>query len=197
MCEPATISLALGGLAIATSAATGIVSYVGQSQQAAAQAAYQSQVAQVQNQQILENARLANESFLRQSEQENLRQQQEGEKAGQEIQQTQIEAAQARARARVAAGEAGVSGLSVDSLFADFYRQEDVFRESVRRNQDFSRLQSQENIKGFRAQAQGRIASIRPYVPEPVVRPSFLGTALQIGSDVFTRGSNLADRYSR
>jgi hypothetical protein len=81
MCEPATISLALGGLAIVTSAATGIASYVGQSQQANAQASYQAQLAQARNQEILENARLAQESYLRQAQQLNLRQQQEDEKS--------------------------------------------------------------------------------------------------------------------
>jgi hypothetical protein len=197
MCEPATISLALGGLAIVTSAATGIVSYIGQSQQAAAQAQYQTQVAQARNQEIMDNAKLAQESYLRQAQQLNLRQQQEDEKAGQDIQQTQREAAQARATVRVAAGESGIAGLSVDNLLRDFYRQEDVFNESVRRNRDFSRLQSQQDMLGLQAEAQGRIASIRPYIPEPIVRPNLLGTALQIVGDVASRGSNMADQYKR
>lgn len=197
MCEPATLSLALGGLAIVSSVASGITSYVGQQQQANAQAAYQAQLMQARNQEIMENSRLAQESYLRQVQQLNLRQTQEDEKASQEIQQTQIEAAQARARTRVAAGEAGISGLSVDSLFRDFYMQEDIFKESVRRNREFGRLQSQEDAKGFRAQAEGRIASIRPYVPEPIVRPSFLGAALQIATDTAARGAGLADQYDR
>ncbi len=197
MCEPATISLALGGLAIVTSAATGIVSYIGQSQQASAQASYQAQLGQARNQQILENARLAQESYLQQAQQLNLRQQQEDEKASQQIQQTRLDAAQARATTRVATGEAGVAGLSVDNLLRDFYRQEDVFNESVRRNREFSRFQSQEDIKGLRAQAEGRIASVQPYIPEPVVRPNLLGTALQIVGDVAERGSGLADKYKR
>jgi len=197
MCEPATISLALGGLAIATSAATGIVSYVGQSQQASAQASYQAQLAQARNQEILQNAQLAQESYLQQAQQLNLRQQQEDEKTSQSIQQTRLEAAQARATTRVAAGESGVAGLSVDNLLRDFYRQEDVFNESVRRNRDFSRLQTQEDIKGLQAQAQGRTASVRPYTPEPVVRPNLLGTALQIVGDVASRGSTLSDQYKR
>ena len=195
MCEPATISLALGGLAIVTSAATGIASYVGQSRQAQADAAYQTQLAQARNQEILENARLANEAYLRQSEQLNLRQQQESEQASQNIQKGQIDAAKQRATARVAAGEAGVSGLSVESLFADYYRQEDVFKESVRRNREFSHLQAEEDKKGFRAQAEGRIAQVRPYLAQPVTHPSLMGTVLQIGTDVATRGSNLVDKY--
>lgn len=197
MCEPATISLALGGLAIATSAATGIVSYIGQSQQASAQASYQAQLAQARNQEILDNARLAQESYLQQAQQLNLRQQQEDEKASQQIQQTRLDAAQARATTRVATGEAGVAGLSVDNLLRDFYRQEDVFNESVRRNQIFSRLQTKADIKGLQAQAQGRIASVRPYTPEPVVRPNLLGTALQIVGNVASRGSTLSDQYKR
>lgn len=195
MCEPATISLALGGLAIATSAATGIVSYMGQQRQADAGVAYQEALIQSHNNQMIQNAALATESYTQQAQQLAVREQEEDEKASQDIQQTQIEAAQARARARVAAGEAGVAGLSVDSLFADFYRQEDIFRESVRRNRELGRQQYKRNLKGLQSQAQGRIASIQPYVPKPVIRPSFLGSALQIGSDVFTQGAGLANTF--
>jgi hypothetical protein len=195
MCEPATISLALGGLAIATSAATGIVSYMGQQRQADAGVAYQEALIQSHNNQMIQNAALATESYTQQAQQLAVREQEEDEKAGQDIQQTQLEAAQARARARVAAGEAGVAGLSVDSLFADFYRQEDIFRESVRRNRELGRQQYKRNLKGLQSQAQGRIASIQPYVPKPVIRPSFLGSALQIGSDVFTQGAGLANTF--
>ncbi len=197
MCNPATAVLALGALSIVTSVATGVIQYVGQQQQAESQAQYQSALMQARNQEIQDNTAIANESFLQQTQQINLRQQQEDEKASQDIQQVQIEAAKARATARVSAGEAGVSGLSVDSLLADYYRQEDVFRESVRRNRQLGRLQSREDIKGLKAQAEGRIASVRPYVPEPIVRPSFLGTGLQIFTDVATRGSSLADRFRR
>lgn len=195
MCEPATMAMALTGLSIVTSAAGSIVGYMGQAQQASAQAAYQQQLVVSRNEQIAENNRLANESYLQQASQLRLRQQQEDEKASQDIQQTQKEAAQARARARVATGEAGVSGLSVDGLLSDFYRQEDVFRESVRRNREIGSLQTTEDIKGFRAQAEGRIASIRPYIPEPVVRPNFLGTALEIGVNTFNKGAYLADSF--
>lgn len=189
--------MALGGLAIATSAATGIVSYIGQSQQAEVQANYQAQLVQARNQEILENARLAQESYLQQAHQLNLRQQQEDERASQSIQQTRQEAAQARAITRVAAGESGVTGLSVDSLLRDFYRQEDSFNESVRRNRDFSRLQNQEDMKGLRAQAQGRVAAVQPYMPEPIIRPNLLGSALQIVTDMSVRGANLSNQYRR
>ncbi|MFR0657054.1 hypothetical protein SB719_21145, partial [Pantoea sp. SIMBA_079] len=56
-----------------------------------------------------------------------LRMQQEQKAASQELQKSQTEAAQARATAETAAGEAGVSGLSVDSLIADYYNQEGQF----------------------------------------------------------------------
>lgn len=195
MCEPATLAMALTGLSIVTSAASGVVNYMGQARQAATQAAYQQQLVQSRDEQITENNQLANESFLQQARQVNYRLQEEDEKASQDIQQVQREAAQARATARVSAGEAGVSGLSVENLFADFYRQEAAYRDSVRRNRQFGRLQAKEDIKGLRAQAQGRIASLRPYLPEPVVRPNFMGTALEIGVDAFNRGSALASSF--
>lgn len=197
MCEPisATTAAVLSGLAIVASTASGIVGYIGQSQAANQQAAYQSALAQQRNQQILENQRLAQESYLRQAQQVNIRQQQEEEKASTELQSTQIEAMQARARARVASGEAGVTGLSVDNLIADFYRQEDVYKQGVQRNVEFSRQQSQEDIKGLRAEAEGRAQAIQPYLPEPVARPSFLGTALQIGANAALQTSSAVSQY--
>lgn len=197
MCEPisATTAAVLSGLAIVASTASGIVGYIGQSQTANQQAAYQSALAQQRNQQILENQRLAQESYLRQAQQVNIRQQQEEEKASSELQSTQIEAMQARARARVASGEAGVTGLSVDSLIADFYRQEDFYRQGIQRNVAFSRQQSQEDIKGLRAEAEGRYQAIQPYLPEPITRPSFLGTALQIGANAALQTSSAVSQY--
>jgi hypothetical protein len=197
MCEPisATTAAVLSGLAIVASTASGIVGYIGQSQAASQQAAYQSALAQQRNQQIAESQRLAQEAYIQQSQQINLRQQQEEEKASQETQSAQIEAMQARARARVASGEAGVSGLSVDNLIADFYRQEDVYKQSVQRNVEFSRQQSQEDIKGLRSQAEGRYQAIQPYLPEPIARPSFLGTALQIGANAALQTSSAVSQY--
>jgi hypothetical protein len=191
MCEPisATAAAVLSGLAIVTSTVSGIVGYAGQQQQANQQAAYQAALVQQRNQQISENQRLAQQSYLQQANQVNLKQQQEGEAASQAIQSTQIDALQAKARARVAAGESGLSGLSVENLLADFDRQDAVYRDSVRHNLQYSRLQSQEDIKGLRAQAEGRYQEIQPYLPEPITRPSFLGTALSIGTNAFTKGN--------
>ena len=197
MCEPisATAAAVLSGLAIVTSTVSGIVGYMGQQQQANQQAAYQAALVQQRNQQIYQNQRLAQESYLQQAQQVNLRQQQEGEKASQAIQSTQVDALQAKATARVAAGESGVSGLSVENLLADFDRQNAIYRGSVRRNLEFSRQQSQEDIKGLRAQAEGRYQEIQPYLPEPIARPSFLGTALSIGTNAFTQTSSAVSAY--
>jgi hypothetical protein len=197
MCEPisATAVAVLSGLAIAASTVSGIVGYVGQQRAANQQQAYQDALVQQRNQQIIENQRLAQEAYLQQSQQVNVRQQQEEEKAVQDTQSFQIEAMQARARARVASGEAGVSGLSVDNLIADFYRQEDFYKQGIQRNVEFSRQQSQEDIKGLRSQTEGRYQTIQPYLPEPVVRPSLLGTALQIGANAALQTSSAISQY--
>jgi hypothetical protein len=197
MCEPisATAAAVLSGLAIVTSAVSGIVGYVGQQQQANQQAAYQAALVQQRNQQIAQNQQFAQQSYLQQANQVNFRQQQEAEKASQAIQVTQVDALQAKATARVTAGESGVSGLSVENLLADFDRQNAIYQGSVRRNLDFSRQQSQEDIKGLRAQAEGRYQEIQPYLPEPITRPSFLGTALSIGTNAFTQGASAVSAY--
>jgi len=92
-------------------------------------------------------------------------------------------AAEARATARTASGEAGVAGLSVEALLNDFTTQEGRYRYGVRRNNELVTDQLTAEMEGARAQAQGRINSILSLNLEPVSRPKYLGAALRIGGD--------------
>lgn len=182
MCGPAT--------QLAFTVAMGVMQYQAQQRQANAQAEYQNQLAIARNEQIERNAELANRAFIQQSEQINRRTQQEQVAASEEIQQVQIERLDAQGRAEAAAAAAGVQGLSVQNLLNNFQRQEARYRSAVQQNLAFAQENAEAEKKGLRAQAEGRIASIPAYAPEPVARPSFFGTALGIGGRVL-------DNYAR
>jgi len=168
MCEPTTIMATTAAISAASTATSAIA----KNQQAEAQAQHQQQVFQRNKERALE-AR-TQKVFM-----ENLRQQQEAQAASQRIQKTERQAAEARSRARVAAGESGVSGRSVDALLADFYQQEAEFRSAVQHNLQLSDRQSEARKDSLVTQQEGRVAAAQP---QPVQRPNFLGAALQIGA---------------
>jgi hypothetical protein len=170
------VSLILTGVMIASTVASGVTGYMGQMKAAKAQEQYQNQL--VKDQSIYRNqvAEQANKSFIDQSYQANLRLQQEAEAAGDETFQRNQEAAQLRARTRTAAGEAGVSGLSVDNLLADYQRQQDYANMNTQTNLLFSKKQTAEDVKGMRADAISKVSGVRNYIPSPVQRPSLLST---------------------
>jgi hypothetical protein len=86
-------------------------------------------------------------------------------------------AAEARATARTSSGQAGVSGLSVDSLLADFYHQEASYRFATDTNLGYFQEQTRRDLEGIRAGTESRVNSLRP---EPV--PGYLGAGLRIGA---------------
>ena len=106
MCDPATIGAIVG----VASAGAG---YAGQRQQAKAQAAYQAQsIAAAQK-----KAGFQRTSQILESQQKKLALAQESEKITKKARET-------LASATVSAGEAGVSGLSVQALMDDYVRQQ-------------------------------------------------------------------------
>lgn len=99
--------------------------------------------------------------------------QQEVAAATQKQNQNQIDAAKARATTRVAAGEGGVGGLSVDALLRDLYGQEATIRDSVNQNLENTTSQLGYERQGVYTSGVNAINS-RPIVQ----RPSALGAAL-------------------
>lgn len=193
MCEP--VSITLGALSIATSIASGIAGYQAQSQAAAEQERYQNEMVLARNAQIRQNEQLAAQAYLDQSNQLRLRQSEETAAASQKMQQNSLDAAQARATARVSAGEAGVAGLSIDSLLNDYYRQEGFYNDSVRQNLEWSNRQTEEDLKGTRASAIQNVLSVTPYIPDPITRPSGLAATLGIAGDVLRTTSTAYTAY--
>jgi len=167
MCVPLVAAAGIGfWSSLAITAATTATTFLAQSAQANASAQYAQQA-----------AANANESAREQYYLNNLRLQQEQEAGSQQIQQKQRDALKAAATAKTAAGEAGVGGISVDALLADYYRTESQYRESVRTNIDNVGQQVFAQNKGIFAQTKDRINSAASSITP---QPSIFGAGLSI-----------------
>lgn len=181
MCPVTSTTLALASLAVTTAGA--VTTYVGQTQQADAQAKHQQNLMD----QTQENA---DKAYRQEVSQINRRVIEEQDAAGSKLTENAIGAAKARSRARVSAGESGVSGLSVDALMADFSRQEQKYRYGVQSNLKRTTDQAQMEKKGAATRGQSRVNSAFSST-RPISKPSFLQPALQIGAG----GLDTYDRY--
>jgi hypothetical protein len=173
MCDGAS-AIALAGLIIG--AATTTYSTIEQDKTVKAQNRINQQAAD-------EGAALASEAFKDQANSARLRDSQEAEAAAKDKFENSKAAAQARETARVSAGEAGVSGVSVDNLIADYYKQELGYTDAVNRNLEFSQDQTTSELKGLRSGAIDRsIASKRPLIN----RPSYLAAGASIANNALS-----------
>lgn len=153
----------IGGSTVA-GVASPIVGALGQRQQARAQARFQAQAAAAERQRFLQE-----QTSIR------MRQAQEQEAVGRELQQVSRKSQEALARARVSAGEAGVAGASVQALMDDYTRQEGAYREAILRQQELGQVATGMGLEqaGF-ATTQRQIG-----IRQPISRPSLLTTGLQ------------------
>ena len=162
MCFPAiapALPAILGGLGVAQ---TGL-QYVGARQQAKQQARFQAQAQAAERQRFLQE-----QTSLR------MRQAQEQEAVGRELEQVSRKSQAALARARVSAGEAGVAGASVQALMDDYMRQEAGYRSALARQQELGAVGTGMQLEqaGFATQ-QRQIG-----LSQPIDRPSPLGAVL-------------------
>lgn len=125
-----------------------------------------------------EGAALARADFELKVAAEQERQRQEQEEAALATEQVQKEAAAARSAVVISAGEANVSGFSVQALIDDFSLQESAQQAIIARNRQFGLAQSGLRSRGYRAQYASNVASTRG---RPQARPSPVGLALQLG----------------
>lgn len=172
MCEAATMFAISSAITVASTAA----SMVGQSQMASAQEAYNRQTADAARQAYKDNIATLQ-----------LQRTQEREAASAELENAGREALQARATQRTAAGEAGVSGLSVDALTRDFMARELNFATNTKANFQNKSEQIDREMVGARAGAISQINQANA----PVNRPNYLEAGLRMGAGAF----NAYDRY--
>jgi multidrug efflux pump subunit AcrA (membrane-fusion protein) len=156
MCSPTIAAVAIG-------TAQAGMSIVGQRQAAKTQATVQRRAA------LAENDRLSKEySSMRMS------QAQERIAQAQRISAAQTKAREARATARVSAGEAGVAGISVDALINDMTRQEAQFNFAEAQQTQF---REQGLMFGIDNAAQ-RSYMNQLAINKPIAQPNYLGAIL-------------------
>ena len=160
--------MALGALApilgVISSIGSAIVGYAGQKQ-----------AADQQNEYYRQNALAAQKAAVNQyANQQNAIIQKRNEASQQETE-THIAALKARGTARAAAGEAGVTGLSVTALIDDFYGREGRRIDSIDQNYEMDRDYMRANIESTRATAEQRINSVRQ-----AAEPSFADAAIRM-----------------
>jgi len=169
MCDPISISLAVGALTAASSA-------VGQKQQADAQEKQQKLASQQERQRYLEEVT-------------SLRQQQAQEQVAksQRMQEAELKGKEAKASAVVAAGEGGVAGLSVEALVANISRKEATYAFSEQKQAEMMNTARTMEIQSAGSGYQRNMLSIN----KPITQPNYVGAALegvQSGMSVYSAG---------
>ena len=149
--------------AIITTIATTALSIRGQQQAAAAQAKYQKQASEAENQRALQqmSAERIQEAF-------------QNEERAKEIELAAKKAREARSRATVAAGESGVTGLSVDALLNDFTRQEATYRFGLQRQGQQMAVARDLRLKDMGLQSYNTQIAIN----KPIAQPDYAGALL-------------------
>lgn len=156
----------MAAIGFGLSAASSVVGYEGQVQPA-----------NQQNEMYVENAKAANENLKSEYYQNQQRMIQEQEAAATQKREAQRELRGAQATATVAAGEAGVSGLSVDALLNEYAGRTGEYNDKVDQQTEWTMAQLNNNMRGFQSKAQDRINSV-----QRANKPSFLDTGLRIAS---------------
>lgn len=164
--------------AIAMGTAQAGMSIVGQRQQAKTQEKMQKNASAAEQQRYLSEVSASR-----------LRERQEKVSAAQRIQQSTTKAREARATARVSAGEAGVAGLSVDALINDLTRKEGEFNFSMQQQLKFS---DQNRALGFEDSANRSRMNLLS-INKPIAQPNYLGAILegaQTGMSMYSAGTS-------
>ena len=166
MCHPAAFAV-MGGLQAGAQA-------LGARQQAQMQ--YQAARQQAEMQRRFQEQAAAAERQRAQQEQSSMRmrQAQEQEAVGRELEQVSRKSQAALARARVAAGEAGVAGASVQALMGDYMRQEAGYRAALLRQQELGAIGTGLGLEQAGLASQQRLIGIRQPIGQPT-RPRGLG----------------------
>lgn len=177
MCEPVTITATtMAYISAATAAASIASSLVGQKQQADAQEKQQGIASQQERQRYLEEVT-------------SLRQQQAQEQVAksQRMQEAELKGKEAKAQAVVAAGEAGVAGLSVEALVANISRKQATYAFSEQKQAEMMNASRTMEIQSAGSGYQRNLLSIN----KPIAQPDYVGSAIQgiqTGMSVYSAG---------
>lgn len=167
MCGPAAVPIAM----MAMTAASTAYSIHEQNTQANYMAAVEKQNAERNNQALMDNYRL-------QTHQMNMQQLQENEATALEKHKQKLAVQKEVATQRVTAGEAGLSGLSIDSIFSDIIREGANNMTTLDRNLEDSNHQRATEMKALQQNTSAGLQSPTFYKGSN----NMLGAGLQIGS---------------
>ena len=151
MCHPAALAV-IGGLQAG-------MQFAGQRQQARQQAAYQAQAAQAERQR-----------FLQEQTSMRMRQAQEQEAVGREMEQLSLRTRQAISRTK--------ENPYAAALAADYLRQEGAIRASLLRQQELGGIATGMGLEQAGFATQQRMIGLS----QPISKPSFLSGALGVAS---------------
>jgi hypothetical protein len=158
--------MALAIASFATSAAQSVMSYQQQSAQAS-----------MQNAQFEQNRVNALSAMRNDQQQIQLRQQQEMAAAADQVNQRRMQERDERAYAITAAGEAGVSGFSVENILRDIGNLSSQDISTINQNKDWTLDQLNTDLSGTRDTAMSRINSV-----SQAIAPTPLSLGLSIGA---------------
>jgi len=165
MCEPVTITATtMAYISAATAAASIASSIVGQKQAADAQEQQQKLASQQERQRYLEEVT-------------SLRSQQAQEQVArsQRMQEAEIKGKEAKAAAVVAAGEGGVSGLSVEALVANISRKQATYAFSEQKQAEMVNTARQFELQSVGSGYQRNLLSIN----KPIPQPDYIGSTIE------------------
>lgn len=185
MCEPTTIAAA----ALAMSAASTAASLYSQQQAADAQAASNQRAYDAQM--VAYNANILQGN--RELENINLRKQQEAEDLSAKKIENNAQARRDMAKATTAAGESGVSGISVDALLAELGGKAGSANMAAETNylrRDFALEMDRSNAYTNRTNNWAQTASAINSLKTPV-GPDYIGAGLRIGGSLATYGDRI------
>ena len=172
MCEPTTITAAtMMKISLATTLASTAMSVMAQQQAAQSQADAQKAASKREN-----------ERYLREASAMRLKEAQEDLVMTRDIQESQKKANAARSTATVAAGEAGISGLSVDALMNDYTRQEADYRFSVSEQSRLTGINNQLQLSEAGFRSTNNLIKIN----KPIQQPNYLGSMVNLAGSTMT-----------
>jgi hypothetical protein len=198
MCAPAVLPLALSLGQFAIGAVSSFAQYRGQQQVADNQAQYQANLASLEQERYLREQTQLQQQYSQEVLSRQMQLSQEREATARELMGVSKEARAVRSKIKVASGEAGVQGASIDGLLDEVTRQELGYfeaqaRQSQLRDQAFS-INAQNLYDAKRTNSsnglfasQMRVASINRPVEKPYL--SVLGTNL------FSQGLSATNSY--
>lgn len=175
MCEP--VSLAMAVATAAVSAASAVTDHMAQTQQARTQEQVEQQRYAETERFRRENAEAAQKAYVENAAQLRIRQSQEAVVKSEETQRIQREARMKRGQILASASTAGIG---LDMLLRDVGRGAGRANTGLNTQALFDDQQTTAEITSERAQAFDAINSVRPYIKQPVQRPSGLGLAANL-----------------